>query len=138
MGSTQGRRLAELRRSNAAGRHRDRRRLIDAAAADADIDDGLAEADDDDARGPDGVYVDGAGMLVHEWHDRSGRLHRVGGPAQMRVRPDGSVSEALWYRRGQRHRIGGPAESWYYPDGDVEREAWFEFGKAINELMGAR
>jgi hypothetical protein len=48
-----------------------------------------------------------------EWRNKSGKLHRVGGPAIEYVN-----GNKFWFQNGERHRIDGPAIEYHYGDKD--------------------
>jgi hypothetical protein len=66
--------------------------------------------------------LDGRGS--YQVRDSNGALHRVGAPAEVDVRPDGSYS-VLYYRHGRLFRCGGPASTEFSPSGILLTERYF-------------
>ncbi len=70
------------------------------------------------------------GVVVEEWREGGGALHRDALPAYIEFRGDGSLRLIRWYRHGEPHREGLAAALVYYPSGRLQGEQWFLDGQA--------
>lgn len=78
----------------------------------------------------------GAGGTIERWtisYRNKEVLHRIGRPAEIWYRRDGSVDREFWYFRGARHREDGPAALSYYPSGKLQQAEWYVNGRLHRE-----
>ena len=81
--------------------------------------------------GPAHVAWEGTQMTKEEWRI-NGAFHRVGAPANIVVRADGTKQEEHWYVNGVRHREGGPAQTSWDSTGKKVVEYWYTNGTLTN------
>lgn len=60
-----------------------------------------------------------------------GVCHNEDGPAYIEFGPSGFIRVQRWYRYGSLHRVHGPAETEYARDGAVVSEKWALRGRAV-------
>lgn len=68
------------------------------------------------------------GYLELTWKDINGKVHRDGGPAEIRYYKNGKLQRELWFKEGKLHRDDLPAATLYSENGQIRYKEWYRDG----------